>query len=412
MKPQRITPSQQQIDSIRNGDKFITIGGIQLNTWDRYHFEGLLRPPRPILVEFLSSHKGEFKSAIDLGAGSFADSKYIASQGIPVRAIDQKLNVGLLEHQYLNNPSPSEVQNNLTVQAQDFAHLQLPRVDLIYSFASLPFCPERHFVNMLMNVASSVNSNGYVALHFFESKHPFVKNGKARGFSAEQLESAFNLLGFTSTETTEWTDKQVQSGEKLKNLNSIFLTAQAPEQLKNVTCEELQEILGLRTQQKPHATSAKLAISKIYGFSGQGTSYSVEPLPEGLTEVRGADSQTPDITNSGRNNIVTNSLVTPDPQDVIYANATTLISTTDETSQQTAVTDEESAESTYQTTADMGEEEDFSTTPLLNEASECSLIDNTKTYLRHTTSQSTSKEGFPQTPYTENLNIEDSGMEQ
>ncbi len=237
-------------------ENFETLSEKNGRIWKVYHDNTKSREPRDVLVEFLSSHKGEFNSALDLGCGAFADSVYIAKQGIPVMGIDLSINRNILNEHYLQGDN--SVKQNLHAQAQDLAHLRLPKVDFIYSFAALPFCPEANYVNMILNIAKSVNPDGYLALHFFEKKHPFVKRGGARGFSSKQLEDSFNYLGFTNTETTQWQSLTTQNGDRLPNLNNIFLTAKAPEHLSEYSRDTLQQYLGIKREQSPMDSSTIL----------------------------------------------------------------------------------------------------------------------------------------------------------
>lgn len=217
------------------------------NTWQSYHEGTTGRPPREQLVNFINNHEGEFKTAVDLGCGTFSDSIYLASKGINTTGIDSRINYEIKDK--LTQNLPNNIKDNFNTQSQDFTNLHLDKYDLVYSFAALPFCPEQDFAKMMSNVATAVNPNGYVALHFFEKLHPFSQRGDTRGFTSEQLTNLFDYFGFNNTEVIEWKSEQLQSGETNPNLNNIFITSQAPEQIQQPDLNKINEILGLSQQE-------------------------------------------------------------------------------------------------------------------------------------------------------------------
>lgn len=227
------------------------------NTWQSYHQGTIGRPPKEQLVNFINNHQGEFKTAVDLGCGSFSDSIYLASKGINTTGIDSRINYEIKDK--LTQNLPNNIKDNFNTQSQDFSNLHLDKYDLVYSFAALPFCPEQDFAKMMSNVATAVNPNGYVALHFFEKLHPFSQRGDTRGFTSEQLTNLFDYLGFTNTQVNEWKSERLQNGETNPNLNNIFITSQAPEQMQEPDLNKINEILGLTQQQTNIPASETIA---------------------------------------------------------------------------------------------------------------------------------------------------------
>lgn len=219
----------------------------QESAWKQYQEKSVGRPPREQLVTFLNNHKQEIGSAIELGCGSLIDSSYIASHGIKTIGIDSTISEDL-KNNVLKNASQT-VRDNLTTQTQSFENLNLEKADLIYSFAALPFCSKNEFGNMISNIVQAVNPNGYIAAHFFQTNHPFTINGgRAVGFSQNQIQTLFNYLGF-ETQIETWQNDKTQDGRNLPNMNNIFVTAKAPEQLPPYSVEEINNILGLEVTQ-------------------------------------------------------------------------------------------------------------------------------------------------------------------
>ncbi|MBQ9792649.1 MAG: class I SAM-dependent methyltransferase [Clostridia bacterium] len=215
--------------------------------WNPYQQRAALKPANQILTDFISTHPEEIKTAVELGCGALSDSIYLASQGIQTVGVDGTINKDLVTT-ILNN-QPQAVKNNLTLQQQSFENLTLPKADLVYSFASIPFCDKSQIGNLIGNIASSVNPNGYVLTHFFAKDHPFtIGQGTATGFTSQQLESVFSYLGFEVT-TTEWQSTQNQLGQQLPNMNNILITGKAPEVLPEFNVDTINELLGLTPEQ-------------------------------------------------------------------------------------------------------------------------------------------------------------------
>lgn len=224
-----------------------TQNNISKQDWLPYQNRAALKPANEHLIAFISSHQREIKTAVELGCGALSDSIYLAKQGIKTIGIDGTINKDLVNC-ILNN-QPQEVKSNLTLQQQSFENLTLPKTDLVYSFASIPFCDKSQIGNLIGNIVSSVNPNGYILTHFFAKEHPFtIGQGKATGFTTQQLESVFSYLGFEVT-TTEWQSTQNQLGQQLPNMNNILITGKAPEILPKFNVDTINELLGLSPEQ-------------------------------------------------------------------------------------------------------------------------------------------------------------------
>ena len=228
--------------------------------WAHYQFNSFGRKPNEFLVKFCKEHKSEIKNgkiqtATEVCFGSLSDTLYMAKQGLKVFGTDGVIIPQLVNSLNKNLFIKGSVKDNITLQQQNLTNLNLPKSDLVYSMASLGFCPEKDFANMIMNIIGSVNPNGYVALHFFDKNHAFTKgpNG-VQGFTNEQLTKLFNYMGFKPN-IEGFINEKFANGEipPPQFAQNYFVTAQAPENIQEILAgvdlDKINEILGLCQKQ-------------------------------------------------------------------------------------------------------------------------------------------------------------------
>ena len=222
------------------------------NNFKNYQVNSLERQPREQLVSFINQHQeeiknGSIKNVVDLGCGGCVDSKYLASLGLNVLAVDKNMHSEVIE--YVEKSTPQKDFQNITFSNQGFENLNLPKTDLLWSFASMPFCQKENFAQMMANAISAIYPNGYFFAHFFDKTHPFITEGGNVGVDKTQMQQLFNYLGFNA-EISTFKSERTADGHYTENLNNVFVVAQAPEQLKEFSVDEISEILGLTTQQQ------------------------------------------------------------------------------------------------------------------------------------------------------------------
>lgn len=222
------------------------------NDFKNYQLNTLERKPRDQLVSFINSHlqeinNGTIKNAVDLGCGGCVDTKYLASLGLNVFAVDKNIHNEVMN--YIKESTAQNQFENISFSQQGFENLNLPKTDLFWSFASMPFCQKESFGQMIANIVSSINPNGYFVGHFFDKTHPFITEGGNVGVDKEQMQQLFDYLGFKADVSTFQSERTLD-GRYTENLNNVFVVAQAPEQLKDFTVDQINNILGLNPQQE------------------------------------------------------------------------------------------------------------------------------------------------------------------
>ena len=248
-------------------------------------YQSIERQARTTLVDFLKGlpKDAKIESVTDLCCGGMYDTEYLLSQGYHVTATDATLNEQRI-NSIVNGPNP-DAKKLLRVDEQFLENLDLPKTDLLYCFASLPFCDEKYFANMITNIAESINPNGYFLGTFFANHNMISADGRVgREFNKEQIETLFNYLGFNASVST-YNSEQTASGQKPDknhNLTTILVKAQAPEQLPEINLEKIQEILGLPSPQKTSEESNRDYPSPVTVFAPQ-TDQTTQVNPEGNT---------------------------------------------------------------------------------------------------------------------------------
>ena len=251
------------------------------NSWEEY--QSIRKPPNTFLLNFLKNvPKAQFSSIIDLGCGAMQDTEYLLKQGYPVAAIDANLNEKRRD-EVLNNLTP-EQKGNAHFERQFLENLNLPKTDFLFSFSTLPFCSKEGFASSIINIAQSINPNGYFLGTFFAPGNMLAGDGKyAREFDKTQIETLFNYLGFKSS-VTEYNSEHTANGsvpDPNHNLTSILVSAQAPEQLPEITEEKINQILGLTLDQnkiQPTTEAPSTVFEGYLKYKNEETPQ--EPLPE------------------------------------------------------------------------------------------------------------------------------------
>lgn len=97
-------------------------------------------------------------------------------------AIDKNLN-----KEYILNRLTDEEKKLVTLQKSDFTDAYYPKVDLITSFFSLPFCEPKYFDSMWKVIFSSLNKGGYFVGQLFGDRDLWKDNKNINTFTIEKV---------------------------------------------------------------------------------------------------------------------------------------------------------------------------------------------------------------------------------
>jgi len=168
------------------------------NTWKSYIEKTKNNPPRPLLLKALE--KIELKeSALDLGAGSLNDSKYLIHFGFKnVTAIDK-------------TSCPKEileeiVSKKFTYIISDFESHKFPKnkYNLISAQYSLPFIKKNMFQEVFNNIVESLKKEGIFTGQLFGNRDEWNDGKDDMSFhtikESKELLSSFEFIIFEEKE--------------------------------------------------------------------------------------------------------------------------------------------------------------------------------------------------------------------
>lgn len=142
---------------------------------------------------------------IDLGCGAGVDTLYFLENDWNVLAIDANPEFFIERSKKL----PLSIQDNLTIQKQNFENLTLPKAECIIANFSLPFCKPGHFLLMWEKIISSLKKNAIFSGIFFGERDGWTQEySDERTFlSKTQVEELFSTLSIISMEEKEFDGK-------------------------------------------------------------------------------------------------------------------------------------------------------------------------------------------------------------
>lgn len=131
-----------------------------INPWAGYYKDKKNAPPAKLLLQALPSVNNK-KTALDIGAGSLIDSKYLLEQGFEVTAFD-------------NSPPFADLAAAITnpkfqYQVCDFNDFEYQpnHYDLASAMYSLPFCNPAYFNEVFSKIKNSLTKDGIFCGQFF-----------------------------------------------------------------------------------------------------------------------------------------------------------------------------------------------------------------------------------------------------
>ncbi len=133
-------------------------------TWQEFVDSTKDMPPKPLLVNALA-YLGERKDAVDLGAGSLTDSKYLVAQGFAhVTAVDKEA--------YVEDATAMFPEGTFRYLVSSFEELSLPEqsADLINAQYSLPFTRKEAFPELFGILTRALREGGVFVGQLFGPK--------------------------------------------------------------------------------------------------------------------------------------------------------------------------------------------------------------------------------------------------
>lgn len=178
-----------------------------MTDWQTYYNQHLSRPPRPIVVRAVSHCKNK-ERALDIGAGTLVESKFLLDSGFDrVVAIDSSPEI--------ENFAKGINDERLEVYVNPFQDLILSPegYDFITAQYALPFYGPKGFEEFIAKLISSLKVGGVFVGQFFGERDGWNNGKKHMAFQtkeeAQKLLKCLNLLEFTEEEK----DGKVASGE-------------------------------------------------------------------------------------------------------------------------------------------------------------------------------------------------------
>jgi tellurite methyltransferase len=154
--------------------------------WQTYHEKASERPPHPSLVEAFEfvSHKD---AALDLGAGSLNDSKFLLTKGFSnVLAVDAEPSV--------SEKADTMQDERLKVTISKFESFDFPAnaFDLINAQYSLPFTSPESFDDVFKNMKNSLKKDGIFVGELFGENDSFKDRPTMTFHSLKEVENLFS----------------------------------------------------------------------------------------------------------------------------------------------------------------------------------------------------------------------------
>lgn len=107
----------------------------------------------PLLVQAIGSLVSQRKIALDLGAGSGRDTKFLLQSGFQVTAVDNEPSA----EKYINELKPF---GDVNFVHSTFADFDYKKYDLINARYALPFSPPDNFTLVMNTILESLNPGG------------------------------------------------------------------------------------------------------------------------------------------------------------------------------------------------------------------------------------------------------------
>ena len=154
--------------------------------WNEYYIKINNSKPSNLLRRF-SEMNVVRRTAIDLGCGSGKDTIFLLKNGYKVYAIDKKEII----KKYIDDKIDKEEKMRLEYIIKDFGEIEFPKVDLINANLSISFCNPNKIDNLLKNIKSSINIDGFFVGNFLGILDDWNTNKNMTFFTEQQIKETF-----------------------------------------------------------------------------------------------------------------------------------------------------------------------------------------------------------------------------
>ena len=185
--------------------------------WSQY-YANRFKTPRPEVIEALQ-YVTIKHDALDLGSGSFIESKYLLSRGFNVTAVDPE--------EVLLKKTTSFPEHQFQFECSKIEDYQPPKnyFDFICANYSLPWVPKEFLPAVFARIKNSLNDNGVFCFQLFGVDDGWndSTNESISFFTEDEVMSLvtkFTVISFKETKTTK---RGVQSNKKLWHVYSLIV---------------------------------------------------------------------------------------------------------------------------------------------------------------------------------------------
>ena len=155
------------------------------SNWGEYHEIKKEAPPSSQLIAALEHVKNK-GTALDLGAGALADSKYLLKEGFEVTAIDNAESSSKLA-QEVGNQQFTFIQTNF-----DQFNYPVEAYDLVNASLSLPFNPPETFNDVFAKVKKSLKPGGILVCQLFGTNHSWTRIKNRTFHTMDEVKALLN----------------------------------------------------------------------------------------------------------------------------------------------------------------------------------------------------------------------------
>ena len=161
--------------------------------WPEYYRITRARPPRELLrvaLRLAGITANKTPVAIDIGSGAGVETVELLRQGWSVHAIDSQL----AAITSLQLAIPSEYRDRCTTTIGPIETRQLPKADLIWAGASLPFLTPLAFASVWSKIVSSLKDDGIFAGDLFGKRHGWSEKANMNFHTSREVKAMLSPL--------------------------------------------------------------------------------------------------------------------------------------------------------------------------------------------------------------------------